>query len=65
MCAYMHICAHICIYARSYAYMLAYMHKCSHICIYACIYAYMRAIAGTFFSKATKYNQDFASKYCT
>ena len=29
--AYMHTCAHICMYARIYAYMTAYLHTGAHI----------------------------------
>ena len=43
----MHVCEHICIYARIYAHMRAYIHKCEHICIYASIYAYMHAYSHT------------------
>ena len=46
MNAYMHTCAHVCMYARIYAYMPAYMHIWAHICIYerahACVRADMR-----------------------
>ena len=39
----MHICSHICIFARIYAYMCAYMRIWSHRCISVRRNAYMRA----------------------